>query len=420
MTPPDFRTLFLDHAAVLGGAELSLLAVTRAWPGPRQVALFEDGPFRDRLTDAGVPVEVVSAGGAVREVSREGGVLADLRAVPGVLRLAARVARRARRADAVVANSQKSFVVGAMAAPLARRPLVWYLRDMLTADHFSGGHRRLVVALANRCAALVLCNSQATADAFVAAGGDGRKTRVVHNGVDPAPFDRVTAADARAARQSVGLGNGPVVGVFSRLSEWKGQHVLLDALAHLPDVQALFVGDALFGEDDYAAQLRAQADRLGVSSRVRWAGFRDDVPALMKACTVVAHTSTAPEPFGRVIVEAMLAGRPVVAADAGGPREILGEGQAGRLVRPGDPTMLAAAVRLLLDDATASRSQAEVGQRVARERFSVQAMVCGVLAVVGEAVGHPKAGFHAPASRRPLALAARQGKLETSGSGSKT
>ena len=400
-TAPD--VLFLDHAAALGGAELSLLAVAAGWGGGRRVALFEDGPFRSRLQAAGVPVEVVAGGAAVHGVSRDGGLMADLRAVPGTLALAGRVVRLARRFEVVVANSQKSFVVGALAAPLARRPLVWYLRDMLTADHFSGGHRRLVVALANRSAARVLCNSQATADAFVEAGGDRAKARVVHNGVDAAPFDRATDADARAVRQSLGLGDGPVVGVFSRLAEWKGQHVLLDALPGLPGVQALFVGDALFGEDAYAARLRAQAERLGLADRVCWAGFRDDIPALMKACTVVAHISTAPEPFGRVIVEAMLAGRPVVASDDGGPREVIADGRTGRLVPPGDPARLAAVVGDLLADPDRAQALARAGADAARSRFSVGAMISGAEAVAGEA-----AGLSARRRRplgRPVALA---------------
>ena len=195
----------------------------------------------------------------------------------------------------------------------------------------------------------------------------------------------MTDADAWAVRQSLGLGGGPVVGVFSRLAEWKGQHVLLDALVSLPGVQALFVGDALFGEDAYAAGLRAQAQRLGVADRVCWAGFRDDVPALMKACTVVAHTSTAPEPFGRVIVEAMLAGRPVVASDEGGPREVISDGRTGRLVTPGNPDGLAAAVGDLIAHPDRARALAEAGGAVARSRFSVQAMISGAEAVTRQA-----------------------------------
>ena len=105
----------------------------------------------------------------------------------------------------------------------------------------------------------------------------------------------------------MGLGDRFVIGHFSRLSPWKGQHILLEALVHCPaDVVAILVGDALFGEQDYVQTLKAQVESLGLQNRVHFLGFRSDIVPLMHACDVVAHTSTAPEPFGRVIAEAML------------------------------------------------------------------------------------------------------------------
>ena len=78
----------------------------------------------------------------------------------------------------------------------------------------------------------------------------------------------------------------------------------------------LLVGDALFGEYEYLEQLHHQVKRLGLGDRVHFLGFRSDIPQLMSLCDLIAHTSTAPEPFGRVIVEGMLCGKPVVAAAA--------------------------------------------------------------------------------------------------------
>ena len=376
---------FLDHAAVMGGAEWSLLALATAYGGERTVVLLEDGPFRRHLAKAGVPVAVEAASSTVRGVGSGGGLFSGLRAGPGVLALAARLARRARRYDVLYANSQKALVVGAVAAGLSRRPLVWHLRDILTADHFSTSRRNLAVGLANRFATCVVCNSRATADAFMHSGGDPKRVRVVYNGIAPEPFDAVSEADAQALRATLGLDARPVVGVFSRLAPWKGQHVLIDALETLPDWQAIVVGDALFAEDAaYAARLRSRAGAPSLAGRVHFLGFRDDVPALVRACDAVAHTSTAPEPFGRVIVEGMLAVRPVVATDAGGAREIITDGETGRLVTPGDAAALAAALDALTDDPGRARALAEAGRADAFARFSERAMVGGVEAVVGE------------------------------------
>jgi len=136
----------------------------------------------------------------------------------------------------------------------------------------------------------------------------------------------------------------------------------------------LLVGDALFGEEAYAASLRAQAARLGLGDRVHFLGFRSDVPRLMRTVDIVAHTSSAPEPFGRVVVEGMLAQRPVIATGAGGVPEIVSAGT-GVLVPPGDATALAAAFTRLLSDPEFAAGVARKGREHATTHFTVEEMV---------------------------------------------
>ncbi|HVB08920.1 MAG TPA: glycosyltransferase [Bacillota bacterium] len=363
--------LFLDHAGVLGGAELSLLDVAGHYRGQSEVVLFSDGPFRLALEQAGLLVHVMAADARLRGVRRSDG-LRGLMAATSVLREARRLAQRARAHHLVHCNSQKAFVVGALAARMARRPVVWHLRDMLTAEHFSRTGRLVVVRLANALAARVICNSQATADAFIASGGRAGLVSVVYNGIEPEDFPDMDVAEAR---RRTGLPDGPLVGSFSRLAPWKGQHVLLDALVQLPGVHAAIVGEALFGEDAYAASLRVQCDRLGLADRVHFLGFRRDIPLVMAATDIVVHTAVAPEPFGRMVVEGMLSGRPVVAADAGGVREIVSDGATGRLTPPGDAGALAAAIGSLLGNPEAAAGLAQAGRAWARERFSRERML---------------------------------------------
>ena len=375
----------MDHAGVLGGAELYLLDLVKRYSEMHEVTnkvlLFSDGPFRERLEAAGVDVEVMQASGAVTGVSREDRGGGGLRAIPGLLGLVRRVAKAAKDHDVIFANSQKAFVVGAVAGRLAGRPVVWCLHDILTAEHFSRTNRRLVVTLANYLCAQVIANSQATADAFRAAGGRAL-VRVVHNGIDPAPF-AASAVEGASLREELGLGDAPVVSIFSRLSPWKGQHVLLEALPHLPGVHALLVGEALFGEAAYAQKLRARAVSLGLAERVHFLGFRSDIPALMKLSDVVLHTSVAPEPFGRVIVEGMMAGRPVVAANAGGAVEIVGD-DGGILVEPGDAQALHRALESLLAQPDVAAALAAGGRERAMTHFSLQGMVDSVAVCLAE------------------------------------
>jgi glycosyltransferase involved in cell wall biosynthesis len=376
------RVLFLDHSAQLGGAELSLLDLARNLPACR-VLLFADGPFRQRLAEAGVAVDLIRAPDRVMGVRRESRLHA-LTALPGILRLAARVAAIARGFDVIHCNSQKAFIVGSLAGVIARRPVIWHLRDMLTHSSFSGFNRKVTVALANRVAALVLTNSRATAEAFAAVGGDQQKAAVLYNGIDfPVP------AGVPGLRGQLGLAEGaPVLGCFSRLSPWKGQHVLIAAAAALrrrhPQLAVLLVGSPLFDEDAYAAELHRLVAQLGLQEQVRFLGFRADVAELMALCDVVVHTSVEPEPFGRVIIEGQQAGKPVIATQGGGADELVAHGETGLLVPPGDAEVLAAAVEQLLADPSLAGRLAEQGRRSATEGFTVQRMVARFKRFLGE------------------------------------
>ena len=380
------RVLALDHAGVLGGAELSMLDVLAGLPGGVAVRLFADGPFREELERRGVDVQVIAMGalGAVKK----GGRRPSLAALFAAWNLAGRVARDGRTSRLLYANSQKAFVVAALAGLRCRRPVVWHLRDLLGPPHFSALNTRAVVRLANWCATRVIANSRATAEAFVAHGGARAKVRVVHNGIDTAPFDAVADADAHALREQLSPGAGYVMAVFGRLHEWKGQHTAIAAMRALPgDVHLWIVGAPLFGEQAFEQGLRIQAAQLGLGSRVHFLGFRDDIAVLMRAADVVVHTSTLPEPFGRVIVEGMLARRPVIATAAGGVGEILDDGRTGLLVPPGNEAAIAAAVQAMRADPARAAAIAAAGAAHARATFGLAAMVRGVRTVFDEVTG---------------------------------
>lgn len=361
------KPLFLNHTAALGGAELELFDHARAYPLGK-VVFFADGPLVGSLKGAGVDTVVLETAVDLTRVKR--GSLAGLSpaGMLGLLRLAFDVARLARGYDLIFANTQKAFLVGALAGRLAGRPVVWRLHDIMSAEHFGAGNRKLMTTAANLGAAKVLANSGATAKAFVASGGRASLTHVVHNGIDPNLFVSQAVSDIR---ERLGIGAAPLVGCFSRLSSWKGQHVLLEALAEVPGTHALLVGGALFGEEAYEASLQEMAVRLGLEQRVHFLGFRRDIPALMLACDVIAHTSVAAEPFGRVIVEGMLAGKPVVATRAGAAPEIIEDQESGLLVPAGDAAALAGALLTLQQQPGKAALLARQGWERARTHFAL-------------------------------------------------
>jgi glycosyltransferase involved in cell wall biosynthesis len=377
--------LFVDHTGMMGGAQYSLLDIAEAHRDRGAVALLEDGPFAAALEARGVRVLRFDGGDSLRSVKKTS-ALPGVAPLVAVARMSRRVARAARSFDLLYANSPKSFLVAALAGAIARKPVVWHLRDILGQGHFSSANVRVVIAAANWSAARVVANSRATADAFVAAGGKPSLVTVVHNGIDAAPFDALLPGTCREVRAGLGIpADAFVVGIFSRLHPWKGQSVVLDAVARMPGVHALVVGGALFsGEAPYELELRARAEQPSYAGRVHMLGARDDVPRLLTACDVVVHASVLPEPFGRVLVEAMLAGRPVVAANAGGVPEVVTDGETGVLVPPGDARALGEAIDALRRDTVRTTTMARRGAARARERFSRAAMLAGVRRVVDE------------------------------------
>jgi glycosyltransferase involved in cell wall biosynthesis len=379
------RVLFLAHSGVLAGGERSLLDLVVGWPGEREVMVLAEGDLPRALEARGVEVTIAPLGalGAVKRESATPG----LGAVADVARLATTVAKRARAAEVIHANSQKSFVVAAAAGLLARRPVVWHLRDILTTEHFSQTNIRAAVMLANARAAAVITNSEATAAAFREAGGRAGLVRVVHNGIAATPFDAVTDARRAELRETLAPGAGVVLAAVGRLAKWKGQHVVLAATEAIPDAVAWIIGTALFGEDRYLDGLREQARALQIESRVTFLGEREDVPALLAAADIVVHSAIAPEPFGRVLVEGMLARRPVIASDAGGAREVISHRSTGWLVPPGDPATLAATLGEIRTMSPEAREAVVARARAdAERRFSLEAMVTGVARVVDEVV----------------------------------
>ncbi|WP_175693464.1 glycosyltransferase family 4 protein [Burkholderia ambifaria] len=383
-------TLVLDQSGVLGGAELSLLEIMKHMRANADVLLFDDGPFRAALDEIGARVDVLDQG-ALAGVRKQGGVsVGALKRLAGLVR---DVARRARRAEVIYANTQRAMVVAALAGRLARKPVVWHLRDIVSGDHFGSKQLMAIKYCARLGVTRVIANSDASAQAFRALTGfTPQHVDVVFNGISAEPFDALDQASQAALRARFGLPEHAwLVGSFSRLAHWKGQHLLLEAAARHPDMHVVLVGAPLFGEDEYAAQLHEIVARHGMDDRVHFLGFQRDVAACMKAVDVVAHTSITPEPFGRVIVEGMLARRPVVAARAGGVVEIIEDGENGLLCEPGDAAALADALGRLKHDAALRERLVASGRATAVRRFGTETYVERVEKILADTAKAAKA-----------------------------
>jgi glycosyltransferase involved in cell wall biosynthesis len=362
------RILFLDQSSSLGGAELCLFDIAKTYRDYCSVALFSDGPFRHLLEVHDINVQIV--GKKAIALTKDGTLRQSLSAIGEIWPRITAIATAARQYDLLYANTPKALVIGAIASRIARKPLIYHLHDIISPDHFSPINIQLLIRLANSCALHIIANSEASRTAFIQSGGKSDRISVIYNGFDPSHY----TIDPLLRPQIRKLWNWPkdhfVIGHFSRLSPWKGQHVLLEALKSCPEeIVAVFVGDALFGEDDYRSMLLEKVEALGLGDRVKFLGFQAQVADLMSACDLITHTSTAPEPFGRVIVEAMLSGIPVIAAAAGGALELIQQNHTGWLTPPGDAQALADAIKHCYHNRDRTQILTQTAQIQASNRF---------------------------------------------------
>jgi glycosyltransferase involved in cell wall biosynthesis len=372
---PALRVLHVVGAADRGGAETVVLRILQHLDPDRvssSVVTLRAGPVVDELTrvTAMRPQEIQAP--RFRH---------PLRALRTVRRLAAIVRRE--QPALVHCHGTAAQIYGGAAARRAGVEHVYHVHDMAAPTWSSQGLLERL-ARANR-PALMIAVSEAVAETVDVSR---RRVRVVPNGLTITAAERAHAeADAGRVRSMSGWPDDcPLIVWCGRLQRWKGPDVLLRAAARVaaeePSARFLIVGGELFDlERGFAEALRQLAASLGLRDAVRFTGHQADPLPYLSAADIVVHSSIRPEPFGLVIVEAMALGRPVIAADAGGPREIVVNGVTGLLSPAGNTEALADRMLSLLRDPVQRTALGAAARARAESEFSVERMTADLHAI---------------------------------------
>ena len=371
---PPRTVLILHSSAERYGSDAQLLAIARGIDRERWRAvcvLPERGVLAALLEEAGTEVVVHPLAVLRRALFSPAGAAGLARAVVRDRRMLGDLAR-SRGAAVVHANTSVVLSSGAVARRAGAAHLVHVREIYVGASGRAGAAMWPVMRRRLERADVLACISRAVARQF----RRSEHVRLLYDGLPEAP-QTLPRAVAREALDIVS--DRFVVALVGRLSDWKGQDVLVRALAESPLVAngsiALLAGDAYPGSARVEAELDALAGRLGVTDRVIKLGFREDVGTVLGAADVLAVPSTRPEPLGLVAMEGAAAGLPVVASAHGGVTEIVRPGVTGLLVAPGDPAALARALRLLADDPERTRRLGAAGRVDVAERFAVERML---------------------------------------------
>lgn len=365
------RVLHLTAGNLFGGIETYLLTLARLrhlCPDMEpEFALCFPGRLRDELLATGVPVHDL---GPVR-VSRPWTVFRARRRLGQVLGQG--------RIDAAVTHGCWPHAVFAL---VVRRAGV----RLGNAVHGEvGGGHWLERWAARTPPGVVVANSNFTARTARRVF-PGSRVAVVHPPVaPPGPIDRAEAR-ARLRAEFATPADAAVVLIVSRMEQLKGHAVLLDALGRLRDVPGwvcwLVGGPQRPEEERLLRGLHNQANRLGIADRIRFAGERSDVPAVLAAADVYCQPNTGPEGFGLTFVEALRGGLPVVTSNSGGGAEIVTP-ECGVLCPPGDAGAVAEALRGLIVDPGRRRKLGEAGPARAAELCDPERQLTALAKAIG-------------------------------------
>ena len=395
------KVLVLGHTAELGGAEIGMVSMARYLPADVRVVLLEDGPLVGRLRAVGAAVEVCELNAALRAPRRTPGELARYGRALAALRRTILDAVARHGADVVLLNTLRIARLAAACALPRRVRYVTMLRDGLRPPHISRRDAVVDQVAVNAVSCAVVANSAWTRGQLVTS----RRTSVVPPFVAADFFDTplVPRVDPDELR----------VLMLGRMAHWKGQLLGLRALAACRTPRRLAVtvaGGAWFGETGHQDKIRRFA-REHPELHVVVAGHVDEVVELIDRHDVLLHTSLMPEPFGQVIVQGMARGRVVVAADRGGPAEVIRSGRDGLLYRMGSEDDLTRTLEQVVADApelaAVRANAARTAQEYHPERTATRLRdaLDQVIGATSRGPGQPRPAYSARCSASPTSCA---------------
>jgi len=369
--PCPVKILFVHPVNCLGGAEFSLLGLASGL-NPEKfdplVVIPPDGPLTAEFRAKDIPVKHLP----FRRLKRSANPF-SLLAAWFACRSGAESLRQLieeEKAELVHANNAVAALYAGIAVKGSGVPMIWHERDLRNRGRIG----RYIAKNADKIIAI----STAVADNLRHTINHAEKIVTLPNGINSEKF--MIDEKSVTARQDLGLPErGPLVLMAGQMVPWKKHALFIRAAAGIkdefPDHNFVIAGRDYFNDHpDYLASLQKLTVELGLGDRVTFTGFVEDMPSLLfwSQCLVLPATR---EPFGRVLLEAMAAGKPVIAVDSSGPAEIIEHGKDGLLVAPDDSEAIAKVLRKILAEKEFADKLSAAGQEKVKNKYSVAMMV---------------------------------------------
>jgi glycosyltransferase involved in cell wall biosynthesis len=386
----------VSHYPGIGGAESSMLTFLRNMDPVRltvTVVLTSQGPLSRQLETMHIPYRVIPLAPSLIGLKRGAGfssLLSIGARFLSILRFAIRLSVYLRKNgfDLVLTNTVKAHLYGSLAARICGIPLVWRFHDVFSREDFSPVWMKCLRHFGDFFPKKILAVSQSSMNSLVKNGLREGKISVIFNAVDTGGFIPKNNS-AEGIRREFHIQKGAkTVGCIGRILPQKGQKFFLESIPKVvqrfPETRFFVVGEVFRSDDPYLMELSEIVNANRISDRVVFAGFRTDVADILDCMDVVVFPSLSPESFGLSILEAMERGKPVIASDSEGVRELIRDRISGVLVEPGHPEQIADRLMDLFHD---RRLYEMIGHNAREEakRFTVKRYVNSMEAALREA-----------------------------------
>ena len=259
-------------------------------------------------------------------------------------------------------DSSTETLYAGIAARIMRIPLIWHIRV--------SEREWLIDRVLSLLATKLILVAKAIESRFDWLK-DTRKTVVIYNGIDLEEFDNFPTISS--IRDEFNISKDTVLlGCIGRIEKRKGQEYLVSAMKHIGNAKLVLVGR---GDERYTRRMLNLCEEFGISDRVIFAGYRDDIPSVLKDIDILIFPTISGEGFSRVILEAMAAEKPVVATDNGGNPEAVLEGITGYIVPVKNSTILAARINELFANRGKREKMGQAGRKRVETLFVIKSNV---------------------------------------------
>jgi len=361
------KILFIHHNSALSGAELSLSdLVTNLSDDISPVCALPDGLLSRTLISRSIPTVIVPMRPIIKSLNPVYWLMTCFNCLGVMLKLTG-ICRK-EKIQVIHANSLTASIYAAPVSFLCRIPLLWHERDL--------ARHRFLTPLIAKFATRIIAISNAVAENLKMQLGDNNKIRMIYNGIDVNRF----RPDAAGSSAFPGLPAGKqAVLMAAQFVRWKKHNDFITMASYIgekiPGAVFILAGDKkILEQQEYVRELESSIAEKGLKDQFVWTGFVEDMPRLLQNvdCVVLPACN---EPFGRIVVEAMAAGKPVVSIRGGAIPEIIEDGVSGCLVEPGDSKSMAESVCTLLRDGELARRIGENGDLRVSQKFTIQRTV---------------------------------------------